>query len=304
MKYLVAGGTGFIGRALIRSLSSEQCEIVVLTRGVRPGEQSGKARVRYVKWDGRTPGAWCGEMQSANGVINLAGTSLFAHRWSDRIKQDLVASRINATEALVRAMKITDPKPPVFISASAVGYYGDTGDREVTEDAPPGRGFLSALTVKWEAAASAATALGIRVALPRMAIALDRNGGALQKMALPFSFMVGGYLGSGTQMLPWIHLDDLVRALVFPVRHDAFNGPYNCSAPHPVTMKDFCGALGRTLHRPSWTNVPSAILKAVLGEASTMLLTGQNVVPEKLRAAGFQFDYENVDDALDSLYHT
>jgi uncharacterized protein (TIGR01777 family) len=304
MKYLITGGTGFIGRTLIRLLSTEQCEMVVLTRQERPEIRMGAASVRFVSWDARSSGAWCEEMRTTNAVINMAGKNISSSRWTDRVKRDIVSSRIDATQALVLAMKNAETKPSVFISASAVGYYGDCHERIVTEDAPHGTGFLSELTVRWEAAAAAATSLGVRVASPRIGIALGLGGGALQKMALPFYLMAGGYLGSGRQMMPWIHVEDLVRAIVFPIGHEALAGAYNCCAPHPVTMKNFSAALGRALHRPCWTNVPSAVLNAVLGEASDMLLTGQNAFPEKLRAMGFQFHYEHVDDALQVLYHT
>ncbi len=303
MKYLITGGTGFIGTAVIGSLSADPCEIVVLTRKPRPAMTMGGAAVRYVQWDARTSGAWCTEMETTDAVINLAGKSLFAARWTDRVKHELTESRIGATTALVYAMRNAVKRPGVFVSASAVGYYGDCDDRSVSERTPPGRGFLAELTVQWEAAAAAASALGVRVAAPRFAIALGRDGGALQKMAIPFYTMAGGYLGSGKQIMPWIHIDDLVRAIVFPIRHGAIAGPYNCSAPNPVTMKFFCASLGAALHRPSWTRVPSFVLKAMLGEASDMLLTGQNALPEALCAAGFQFHFTNVDDALHSLYH-
>jgi uncharacterized protein len=303
-KYILTGGTGFIGSALLRALSATPCEIVVLTRQQRPEMRMKEAHIRFVPWDAHTAGAWCGEMETTDAVINLAGKNLASSRWTERVKRELAASRIDATHALVNAMTNTAAKPSVFISASAVGYYGDCGDREVSEQASPGSGFLSDLTIQWESAAAAAAGRGVRVASPRMAIALGGGGGALPKMAFPFYFMAGGYLGSGRQIVSWIHLDDLVRAILFPIGHDSFSGPYNCSAPHPVTMKQFCAAVGRALHRPSWTNVPSFMLKAVLGEASEMLLTGQKALPEKLCAAGFQFHFENVDDALDTIYHT
>ena len=304
MKYLITGGTGFIGSALLRALSAAPCEIVVLTRQPRPAARMNEARIRFVPWDAHSAGAWCGEMETTDVVINLAGKNLASSRWTERVKRELAASRIDATQALVSAMTTAAAKPSIFISASAVGYYGDCGDGDVSEQSPPGSGFLSDLTVRWESAAAAAAGIGVRVVTPRMAIALGGGGGALPKMAFPFYFMAGGHLGSGRQIVSWIHIDDLVRAILFPIGRDSFSGPYNCSAPHPVTMKQLCAAIGRALHRPSWTNVPSFALKAALGEASEMLLTGQKALPEKLCDAGFQFQFENVEDALDTIYHT
>jgi uncharacterized protein len=302
MKYVISGGTGFIGNALIRALSDDACEITVLTRSERPERTLERARIRYAAWDGRSQGAWSREMHTADVVINLAGKNLFAGRWTKRVKRELTASRIDAVRALVRAMKENESKPSVFISVSAVGYYGDTAERDVSEQSPAGNDFLSHLTREWEAAAAEASLSGIRTAIPRMGIVLQKSGGALQKMALPFYLFAGGYVGSGRQWVSWIHMDDLIRALVYPVRHDTLSGPYNCTSPHPVAMKELCKAIGRALGRSCWTNVPSFAVKAVLGEASEMLLTGQRALPVRLAAEGFQFQYENVDDALQNIY--
>ncbi len=304
MKYLITGGTGLLGGAVVRSLCAEECDVVILSRAARPDVRLGAGRVRHVVWDARGPGAWCDEMRSSDCVINFAGKSILSSRWTQSVKRELTSSRVDATAVLVQAMRASDTRPRVFISASAVGVYGDRGDTVVTEHTPPGRGFLAGLAVQWEAAAAAAAELGVRVAVPRIGIVLDRDGGALQKMAIPFRLMAGGSLGSGRQMMPWIHLDDLVRAVLFPLGHETFAGPYNCTAPHPVTMKEFCAALGAALHRPCWATVPSFVLKTVLGEASEMLLAGQNALPEKLRTAGFQFHHENIHDALHSIYTT
>lgn len=303
MKYVITGGTGFIGRALIGLLSVEPCEIVVLTRRPITEKSLGKACVRFVLWDARTAGDWVREVDASDAVINLAGKSLFSARWTTRVKRELTASRVCATDALVRAMQHAGKPPTVFISASAVGYYGDCGEDEISEHAPPGSGFLCELTARWEAVAAAASSLGVRVVLPRIGIVFGSSGGALQKMAMPFYCMVGGSIGSGNQFIPWIHIDDLVRALVYPIGQKAILGPYNCSASTPVTMKYFCASLGRVLHRPNWTRVPNVVLKAVLGEAASTLLTGQKAIPEKLCAAGFKFHYTNVDDALYSIYN-
>jgi uncharacterized protein len=302
MNYMISGGTGFIGKAVLRSLADEPCTIKVLTRSKRPDEALGHAMVRYVPWDGRTQGAWCTEMATADVVINLTGRNLISGRWTGKVKRELLSSRIEPVAALVQAMRDAEKKPSLFISVSAVGHYGDTGDMDADEQAPAGNDFLAHLTREWEARASEAARLGVRTAIPRMGIAFEKNGGALPKMAMPFEFFAGGYVGSGRQWVSWIHMHDLVRALLYPIGRESLSGPYNCASPKPVRMKELCEAIGRTLNRACWTNLPSFALKAVLGEAAGTLLTGQRAIPRRLRAEEFQFHYENVDDALQNIY--
>lgn len=303
MKYLLSGGTGFIGSALIAALGQqEDCTVTVLTRRAKAEERRGHARVRYIAWDGRTQGEWAEEMAASDIVINLAGKNLFSGRWNDRLKAELIASRIDPVRALIGAMNDAKRKPSLFISVSAVGYYGDTNGMEVSETSRPGNDFLARLVREWEEAALEASALGVRTALPRLGIVLGRDGGALEKLALPFYFFAGGYLGSGRQYLSWIHMDDLVRAILYPAGHEGLSGPYNCTSPFPVTMKELCQAIGRALHRPCWTSVPSVVVRAALGEASSMLLTGQRALPERLHEEGFHFHYGHADDALRNIF--
>lgn len=303
MKFLIGGGTGFIGKALIASLSRGAHTIVVLTRSNRRDGIQGDASIRYARWDGRTQGAWAHEMDDVDCVINLTGKSLISGRWTPAVKRELEESRLQPVEALVRAMRDARRAPSLFVSVSAVGYYGDTGAAIVDESAPPGSDFLATLTLKWEAAAQEAAVLGVRTVTPRMGIVLEKNDGALEKMAMPFKFFVGGWIGSGTQYLSWIHMRDLIDALVLPVSDTSLSGAYNCTAPNPVTMEEFCRAIGRAMGRSCWTRMPEWAAKAVLGEAAKMLLTGQRAMPRRLTEAGFQFQYGNVDEALRNIFH-
>ncbi len=301
MKIIITGGTGFIGTRLIATLSKEEHEIVILTRAARPQEQRNAAVVRYVQWDAKTFGAWAKEVNGADAIINLTGKNTFEQRWTSAVKQELIESRIGATRLLVEAIRQASNTPSLLVSASAVGYYGDTHDAAATENLPRGNDFLSELTNRWEQESQQAVSLDVRVVNPRFGVVIGKHGGAIATMMLPFRFFVGGYLGSGKQFFPWIHIDDAVQAIVFPLHHAKVSGAYNVTAPQSVTMKDFCAALGKAMRRPSWTFVPSCVLRLALGEASSMLLSGQNASPKKITDAGFRFTFPLLEDALNDV---
>jgi hypothetical protein len=206
-------------------------------------------------------------------------------------------SRIHATRAIVEGIASANVKPEALVNASAVGYYGEVPEDEVTEEYPPGSDFLAEVCRAWEAEALRARTMGVRVVLLRTSIALG-DGGALARMLMPFRFFVGGPLGSGRQWFPWIHRDDVVSAIEFALRERSLEGPVNLAAPEPVRMADFCRRLGRVLHRPSWLPVPAIALKLLLGEMSTMVLTGQKAVPRKLLQTGFRFRYSHLEAAM------
>lgn len=294
MKAVVAGASGFIGRTLLERLRSGGYEIVVLTRRAK-GETG--AALRYVEWDARTPGPWTREIEGAAAVINLAGENIASGRWSAARKKRILESRVFASRALVEAIIGTAQKPPVFVNASAVGYYGNVPEGEVREDAPAGKGFLAETCVRWEEEALRAESAGVRVVLPRFGVVLGQ-GGALSKMITPFRLFLGGPLGSGRQWFPWIHVEDAALSMLHAIGKDSFRGPYNAAAPEPITMRGFCKTLGRVLSRPSSLPVPAAALKLVLGEMSEMLLEGQKAVPEKLQTSGYSFRFPKLEPAL------
>lgn len=299
MKIVLTGATGFLGARLVAHLAEEGHEVVLLTRTL---QQESRPGVRRVLWDGVRGGAWVGEIDGADAVINLAGEPIAAQRWSPAQKEKILRSRIDATRAVVEAIRGAVTRPRVLINASAVGYYGDVPEGEVTEERKPGSGFLAETCLHWEEEAAKAKDLGVRVAMMRTGIVLGDGGGALARMLVPFRLYVGGPLGNGAQWFPWIHRDDVVGALVHVLQTPSLDGPVNTSAPEPVTMRQFCLVLGNVLHRPSWMPVPAYLLRLVMGEMAVLVLSGQRTVPRKLLASGYKFRYHNVLQALEALF--
>jgi uncharacterized protein (TIGR01777 family) len=297
MKIVVAGGTGFIGAPLVRELANERHRVSVLTRN--PASVGNHPLVESEHWDGKTVGPWIHRLDGADAVINLAGELIGGKRWTSQQKERILSSRVDATRALVEGIRRATRKPKVLVSASAVGYYGNVEEGEVTEESPAGDDFLATVCRQWEEEASAAE--GIRVVSPRTGIVLGRDGGALPKLLLPFRLFAGGPLGSGRQWFPWIHRTDLIRILIYALSNEQLRGPVNATAPESIRMKEFCTALGAAMHRPSWAPVPSFILRIALGEMSAIVLTGQNAVPQKLLASGFTFTYTRAAEALRSI---
>ena len=299
MNIVVAGGTGFIGSSLLPLLRRAGHEVVVLTRD--PERAPPTPGVTRVRWDGVTQGEWTVYVQGADAVINLAGESIGGGRWTSSRKERIVASRVNATRALLEAIRRGEKGPSLFISSSAVGYYGPVESGEVAEDHPPGSGFLADVCRLWEQEASAVGELGPRVVILRTGVVIGEKGGALERMLLPFRLFAGGPLGSGRQWFPWVHGDDVAGVILFALGNAALTGPVNLVAPETVDMRSFCAALGRALSRPSWLPVPAMALRAALGEMADMILTGQRVVPAKLLALGYQFRYPALAPALASV---
>ncbi len=300
MRIVVAGGSGFVGRALVAALAARGDSVLLLTRG---GAGSGAdRRVRTLAWDGKSTGDWVRELDGADAAVNLCGENVAAGRWTPARKLQLVKSRVDSTRALVAAISQAARRPKALINASAVGYYGTSPEGECVEGAPQGRDFLAALCGQWEREALAAEPLGVRVVTARLGVVLGDGGGALAKMSLPFKLFAGGPLGSGRQPVPWIHRDDAVGALLFALERDALTGPVNVVAPQALDNRAFSAALGRALGRPSWLPALAFALKAALGEMSSMVLGGQRAAPKKLQAAGFSFKYPDADAALAALF--
>lgn len=297
MRVVVAGGSGFLGSALTGALVRDGHEVVVLTRRAVASPGAG---VRHVTWapDGAA-GAWADTVSGAGAVINLAGDSIADGRWTASRKARLLDSRVRATRSLAAAIAGASPAPPVFVSGSAVGYYGACGDEIVTESHPPGADFLATVCVRWEQEAMLAASAATRVVCLRTGLVLDARGGALARMLLPFRLGVGGRLGSGRQYMPWIHTDDwvdLVRHLL--VAGDAA-GPVNATAPAPATNAEFTRVLGRVLRRPAFLPAPAFALRLALGEmAEGLLLSGQRAVPARAQQQGHRFAYADLDAAL------
>ena len=296
MKLVIAGASGFIGSALCSRLLDKGHVLTLLTR-VAPRDAS-TATKRWLQWAPGTPGHWETGVDGADGVINLAGEPIAAKRWTERQKQKILTSRIETTNSLVEAIRKAKQKPGFLINASAVGYYGPRGDETVTEEAAAGQDFLSSVCREWEEEAKKAESLGLRVIRVRTGIVLGRGGGALAKMVPPFKFFVGGPLGSGTQWMSWIHLEDEVGLMLYLIEHSQATGPFNATASNPVRMKEFCQILGQVMGRPSWAPVPAFILRLALGELAEMLLTGQRVIPAAAQRLGYKFHYTDLYEAL------
>jgi uncharacterized protein (TIGR01777 family) len=296
-KIVIAGGSGFLGSALTSLLIGKGHDIVVLTRGNTPARP--QPHLTFAAWtpNGQS-GGWARELAGAGAVVNLAGESIAAKRWSPAQKERLRQSRLLATRSLTAAIRELKASPPVFVSGSAVGYYGDRGDETLSEASAPGRDFLAALCREWEAAAGEAAQL-TRVAFVRTGIVLDRKEGALPQMLLPFRMFAGGPLGSGRQYMPWIHKDDWTRLVAWIIENEGARGPVNATGPHPVTNAEFSKVLGHALHRPSFMPAPGFALRLALGEmADALLLSGQRALPVRASDLGFSFKFNNVDEAL------
>lgn len=308
MKIVIAGGTGFLGTPLAETYAEDGHEVQVLTRSLAPGQSrhdpgTGVPGVTRVGWtpDGDA-GAWAAAIDGADAVINLAGESLAAKRWTPARKAELRDSRVLPTRSLAAAITASSSPPKVFASGSAVGYYGPSGDEPKTEDAPAGHDFLARLCEDWEQEARRAERPRTRVVLLRSGVVLERSGGALAKMVTPFRFFAGGPLGSGRQYMAWIHRIDWVEMVRWIVETPAIAGPMNLTAPHPVTNAEFARALGRALHRPSLVSAPGIALRLLLGEMADSVLTGQRAVPARALAAGFHFRYPEIDLALRGIF--
>ena len=289
MKILITGSTGLVGAALCRELKSAGQTVCRL---VRPETNAGALHGSDgfdVKWDPAT-GELGGAAVGADALVNLGGASVADQRWTPERKKVLRSSRVDTTRALVTALSKMAARPRVFISASAIGYYGNRGDEILSEDSTPGNDFLSDIAKEWEAEASKAEVLGIRVVLARIGIVLAKNGGALPQMARPFRLGVGGKIGSGRQWMSWISLADVVAILKFCLENGAVRGAVNLVSPHPVRNAEFTSALAKALHRPALFPAPPFALRLAMGEmADALLLSSQRVVPARLEKLGYRF---------------
>jgi hypothetical protein len=301
MKILISGGTGLIGKALIKNLINTGDQVLVLTRS-KDGREDSDSK-KYIEWDARSSAPLIPFLKDINAVINLAGDNIGNGNWTKAKKERIISSRVQAGNALSKAIIDSGDKPDVFIQASAVGYYGSSLDETFDESSPNGKGFQADVAQKWENSSGVLDAVGIRRVIIRMGIVLDAKSGALPLMVLPFKLFAGGPLGSGRQYVSWIHLQDDVRAIDFVMRNPKLSGAVNLTAPTSYPNKDFGKVVGKVMRRPYWFPVPAFGLKLVLGEKSELVLDGQNVYPRKLLEHGFQFKYPDLESALRSIYN-
>lgn len=305
MKIAITGATGFVGSRLVERLQADGHSVVVLTRSVDHGRRVFPAanfpKVEVVGYDPLESGAWQnGVFSGCDGVVNLAGAPI-SERWSEEHKQAIMDSRKVGTEKLVEALAKADPKPAVWVNASAIGYYGTSETATFDEaSAPIAEDFLSQVCQAWEGAAQPVKDYGTRLVILRFGIVLGM-GGAVAKMLTPFRMFAGGPIGSGHQWFSWIHRDDLVSLIVQALQEPQMAGVYNATAPNPVRMAEFCKILGNVLNRPSWLPVPDFVLEAILGDGAQVVLEGQQVLPKRTEATGFTYHYTQVKDALKDI---
>ena len=296
MHILITGGTGLIGRRLCKALLAEGHELTVLSRNPHTVQDKCGAGVRAMasldEWQ---------PARSFDAVVNLAGEPIVDARWTTHRKQVLWDSRITLTESLVQRIAAAQTRPAVLLSGSAVGYYGGRGDAMLDESADTGADFPARLCAAWEAAALGAETFGVRVCLLRTGLVLSRQGGLLGRMLFPFKLGLGARLGDGKQWMSWIHMDDYVAMVLSLLRDAQASGPYNMTAPQPVTNREFTATLAKVLHRPAPFIAPAWFLRFVMGERACLLLEGQKVLPQKIESAGYRFSFAKLADALQDL---
>lgn len=297
MKIAVAGGTGFLGSALVSELDRAGHEVVVLTRSAGT-DSPGRARAVVWRPDGTAGGPWTRELDDADALVNLTGEPMPAKRWTPKQKARLRETRLRPIRSLVAALDLAAPRARAFLSASGVGYYPDSPE-VVDESSAPGSGFMSELAVAWEGAALEARSSGARVVLLRSGVVLHPEGGAIPQLVPPFRFGIGGPLGSGRQWWAWIHRTDWVRMVIWAIETESVRGPLNVCAPEPAQQREIARAIGRALHRPSFMPAPSIALRILLGGmADDMLLASQRAVPRIALDGGFRWHYPELDAAV------
>lgn len=299
MKVLVTGATGLIGRALCKLLAAGGHSIVALSRSPESARNLVASEVR--KWDAKAGPPDPATLNGVEAVVHLAGEPIVARRWTPEQKKVIRESRVASTANLVSAIRSSQSKPRVLVSASAVGYYGDRGDEQLEETSSAGEGFLPEVCKEWEAAAQAVSDIGLQSVQVRTGVVLSTEGGALARMLPPFKLALGGPLGNGRQWFPWIHIKDIAGIFYHALITSTVEGPINGVAPEPVTNAEFTRELGRVLHRPALVPVPEFALRALMGEMADVLFVSQRVVPVKALSSGYEFHYPQLAQSLEDL---
>jgi len=298
-KILVSGGTGFVGKSLVERLGALGHEVTVLSRSAKQLPAGAKSIHAYTPLE---PGAWFQHLEGQEVVISLAGERAVGVRYSEENKQRIRESRVQGTRTLVQAIAQTAVKPKLFMSASAIGFYGsEIGSEPRSESSPAGEDFLAQVCVEWERSAAAVEALGVRLVVVRLGVVLGKGGGALEALQKPFRMFVGGEVGSGKQYFSWIHLEDVVRGVEHLLADPEAHGAFNVTGPKPVTNAELTRVMGQTLQRPTWFKAPAFALKLVLGEGAAPIIGGQPVLPKRLSERGFEWKYPDLASALGNL---
>jgi len=300
-RIIVTGATGLIGRKLVNALIQRGDNVVVFSRSVNKAKSIFPNLVELVEWDYLKPELWKSKLEKSDAVVHLAGINLFAKRWNDDFKKEVIRSREISTRNLVEAIRSCSNKPEVFISASGVGYYGDSGDDLLTEESQAGNDFLANVCKVWESESQKTNEFGVRNVQIRTGLVLSPEDGALKQMLPAFKFFVGGPLGNGKQWASWIHIDDTVGIYIHAINNAKLKGAINVASPNPVRMQEFAKTLGKVLKRPSFFPVPKFALKLVVGEAAEVVTASQKVDVQKLLNDEYRFKFENLEEALRNL---
>ena len=298
-KVILTGATGLIGKNIARKLIQRGDEVTVFTRSVDKAKQVIPNAAEYVAWNYEQDD-WKKKLDGKDAVIHLAGENVMAKRWNVEHKKNIYNSRIATTRSLVRAIENVIDKPKVLISASAVGYYGNS-EELVSEESKHGKDFLANVVRDWEKETEEINRQGVRKVNIRTGIVLDKHEGALARMITPYKFFIGGPLGSGRQWFPWIHVEDVAGIFLFALDNERVKGALNAVSPNPLRMNEFCKILGTVMHRPSLFKVPALILKIIFGEGAEVLLGGANVIPKRTIEYGYKFNFVEAEKALKNL---
>jgi len=301
MKVAITGATGFVGSRLVERLQVEGHQVLVLTRNPAIAQklfpQSSFPNLEITAYTPTESGSWQEAIAGCDGVVNLAGEPIAEERWTPERKQEILKSRQLGTQKIVEAIAKANPKPSVLVNASAIGYYGTSETATFDETSPAGEDFLAQVCQAWEAEAQKVTEIGVRLVILRFGIVLGM-GGAIAKMITPFKLFAGGPIGSGRQWFSWIHRDDLVNLILQALNRPDIEGVLNATAPNPVRMTQLAQTMGQVLNRPSWLPVPSFALETLLGDGAMVVLEGQQVLPKRTLAYGFDYQYPTVKQAL------
>lgn len=300
MKVAITGATGFVGTRLVERLLTEGHQVMVLTRSPDRAAKAFSNAVDVVAYDPMASGAWQETIAGCDAVVNLAGEAIAENRWTPERKQSLMNSRKITTEKVVEAICKANPKPSVLVNSSAIGFYGTSETVTFEESSESGNDFLAEICRAWEAEANRAKECGTRVVILRTGIVLGM-GGALERMLTPFKMFAGGPIGTGRQWFSWIHREDLVSLILRALTRSEMEGVYNATAPNPVRMGEMTTVLGQVMNRPSWLPVPGFALEAMLGDGAIVVLEGQQVLPKRTLADGFEYQYPTVKDALEEI---
>ncbi|MGL4619342.1 MAG: thylakoid membrane protein ThyD, partial [Chroococcidiopsis sp.] len=294
MKVAITGATGFVGSRLVERLKSDGHQVVVFSRNVNKADnvfpKSTFPNVEIIAYTPTESGAWQDAIAGCDGVVNLTGEPIGEGRWTPQRKQEILNSRKLGTQKVVEAIAKANPKPSVLVNTSAIGYYGTSETATFDESSPAGNDFLAQVCQEWEAEAQKVKELGTRLVILRFGIVLGM-GGAIAKMITPFKLFAGGPIGSGRQWFSWIHRDDLVNLIIEALTKPEMEGVFNATAPNPVRMSELAQAMGEVMQRPSWLPVPNFAIEALLGEGAIVVLEGQQVLPKRTQASGFNYQY-------------